>query len=328
MLRFAFVFGAFICSLALAQDKPVAGKVDFVEGDSMLEARDGGGRLPRVGDQVHEGDVVTTFPGAELHLRMADGASLALRENTKITITAYVANGDDADRSLIDLAKGSLRAVTGWIGKYRRAAYQVRTPLLTIGVRGTDHEPTHIPPGDPRGEPGSYDKVNEGRSFLQSKYGTVEVLPNRTAHFAPQQRVAPRILATPPAFFKPTRNEQRYVERARESVKTLDTQRASRREFVARQPSRPPEKSLQKPAAPAAKPAAQKPAVQKPVAQKPAAQKSVAQKPAIQKPAAQKPAAQKSAIQKPVAQKPAAQNPHPAAAQKSRPGRMEKKLDR
>ena len=215
---------------AFAQDRPAAGTIDFVEGDAMIETRDKQTRIARLNDAVYAGETVTTFPAAELHLKMADGGYLSLRENTRITLTEYVANGDDGDRSLIDLTKGAFRSITGWIGKYRRDAYKVRTPMVTIGVRGTDHEPTHFEPGDPRGEPGSYDKVNEGRTVMQSKLGTVEVPANRAAHFRADQRAAPRVLQAVPSFFKPSRNEQRFVERGHESARTLDTQRTALRE--------------------------------------------------------------------------------------------------
>ncbi len=181
---------------------------------------------------MYAAETITTFLAAELHLKMADGGYLSLRENTKITLTEYVANGGDGDSSLIDLTKGAFRSVTGWIGKYRRDAYKVRTPMVTIGVRGTDHEPTHFEPGDPRGEPGSYDKVNEGRTVMQSKLGTVEVPANRAAHFHTSQRAAPRLLQSVPTFFKPARNEQRFAQRAKESARTLDTQRTARREVI------------------------------------------------------------------------------------------------
>src|SRR5260370_34196865 len=147
IFRFAPMLGSLIASIALGQEKPsppsaraagsAAGTVDFMEGDSFVEAKDGRARIPKVGDSVYASETVTTFRGAELHLKMVDGAYLSLRENTKITITEYVGNGDDSDRSILDLAKGTFRAVTGWLGKYRRAAYQVRTPTVTIGVGGT-----------------------------------------------------------------------------------------------------------------------------------------------------------------------------------------------
>jgi len=243
-LRLALAAGIFAASMvAFAQDKPaaeapVAGLVDFVEGDAMLEGRTGS-RIAKAGDSVRAGETVTTFAGAEVHLKMADGAYFSLRENSKITITRYVANGDDGDESLIDLARGAFRSVTGWIGKFRPKAYSVRTPMATIGIRGTDHEPTHLLPGDPRGEPGTYDKVNEGGTILQSPRGTVEVGPNRAAFFHADRREPPRVLASVPKFFQPARNEQRFTQRARESVRTVATQRQQRIEAVRKARGKP-----------------------------------------------------------------------------------------
>jgi hypothetical protein len=236
MLRLVLAYGLLAATSALAQAPPAeptqtaAGVIEFVEGDGLVEAKDGRARVAKVGDPVYPADTVTTFTKAELHLKMADGAYFSVRENTKLTITEYVANGDDGDRSLVDLARGAFRSITGWIGRTRSDNYRVRTPMVTIGVRGTDHEPTHLLPGDPRGEPGSYDKVNEGRTVMRSPLGSTEVAPNRAAFFHTDHRQAPRLLASVPTFFRPARNEQRFQQRAQASVRTLDTQRQQRRE--------------------------------------------------------------------------------------------------
>ena len=232
----AFLAGMLVFCSAAAQDKPAAGKLDFVEGDALIEPKGGPSRIAKVGEPIYQADTITTFASAEVHVSMVDGGYLSLRENTKITVTVYAANGDDNDSSLIDLAKGTIRSVTGWIGKYHRSSYQIRTPMVTIGVRGTDHEPTHIPPGDPRGEPGSYDKVTEGSTVMQSALGTVEVTPNRAAHFDAARKVPPRLLQSVPAFFRPARHEQRFLERAHASVQTLDRQRETRRDLIRRHP--------------------------------------------------------------------------------------------
>jgi len=217
----------------LAQDAPrVAGTIELASGDVLIEAKDGRGREPAEGGEVFEGDTITTFAKGELHLRMADGASIIVREDSKITLTAYVADGGDEDRSLIDLAKGALRSITGWIGEFNRSRYAVRTPLVTIGVRGTDHEPTHLPPGDPRGEPGSYDKVNEGAVFMKSPEGTVEVPRGRAAFRARAGAGRARLLAEPPRFYRPGRFEARFEGRAREARRHVRERREARREHV------------------------------------------------------------------------------------------------
>ena len=223
-----FALLAVLCLPLAAQAQPrVAGKVELAEGITRIQGKDQRERRPAVGEQVYEGDAIATARQAELHLRMADGASFIVRERTRITITAYVADGGDSDRSLVDLAEGALRAITGWIGKYNRANYAVRTPLVTIGVRGTDHEPTHLLAGDPRGKPGSYDKVNAGLAVMTSDKGALEIPANRAA-FLSLDGVPPRLLDAIPEFFKPGRYEQEFTARARQVERALDDLRKGR----------------------------------------------------------------------------------------------------
>jgi hypothetical protein len=235
LLLLAAVVAAFLAPAAQAQGTSgprIAGTIELAEGDILIEAEDGKTRLPVVGERVHEGDTITTFANAEAHLHMADGAQIIVRADSKITLAEYVADGGSEDRSLIDLAKGALRSITGWIGQYNRSNYRVRTPLVTIGVRGTDHEPTHIPVGDPRGEPGSYDKVNEGSAFMQTKQGIVEVPKDRAAFLSASAKTAPRLLSMVPTFFRPGRHEQRFVARAQETRKAIPQRRLERQQFV------------------------------------------------------------------------------------------------
>ncbi|MDH4173324.1 MAG: FecR domain-containing protein [Betaproteobacteria bacterium] len=226
MLRCLLLAALCLPVLAQAQAR-VAGKIELAEGFTRVEGKDQRSRRPAVGEAVHEGDTIATARQAEVHLRMADGASIIVRERTRITITAYVADGGSEDRSLIDLAEGALRAITGWIGKYNRDRYAVRTPLVTIGVRGTDHEPTHLLEGDPRGKPGSYDKVNDGRAVMLSTQGSVEIPANKAAYLS-LAGVPPQLLDAIPDFFKPGRYEQEFTARARQVERALDDLRKGR----------------------------------------------------------------------------------------------------
>jgi len=227
---------------AHAQDTPrVAGKIELAEGIAQIEDKNKRIRRPAVGEKVYEGDSITTSRQAELHLNMADGASLIVRENSRIRLTEYVADGGDKDRSLIELAQGAMRSITGWIGQYNRANYRVRTPLVTIGVRGTDHEPTHLLEGDPRGAPGSYDKVNEGAAFMESKQGTVEVPANAAVFQALSAAGLPQLLSDIPAFFKPGRFEQQFQQRAQALKNAIPQRRMDRIDFLKKQGLVPPE---------------------------------------------------------------------------------------
>ncbi len=233
--RLCVIFFSALClaSAAHAQDQPrVAGSIAFAEGIARIEAKGKPDRRPVRGDNVYERDSITTSGQAELHLTMADGASLIVRENSKITLTEYVADGGDKDRSLIELARGAMRSITGWIGQYNRSNYKIRTPLVTIGVRGTDHEPTHLLEGDPRGAPGSYDKVNAGSAFMQTPQGVVDIPANRAVFQALQADGLPQLLATIPTFFTPGRFEQEFTSRAKQVQRTLEQLRRGRIDAV------------------------------------------------------------------------------------------------
>lgn len=225
-MRFAVLAVLFACFAAHAQPR-VAGKIELTEGIARIEAQGQPARRPAAGERVHEGETIATAAGAELHLAMADGASIIVRERTRLRITAYIADGGKSDRSLLDLTEGALRAITGWIGRHNRGNYAVRTPLVTIGVRGTDHEPTHFLEGDPRGKPGTYDKVNEGVVVMRSPQGEVAI-PKGRAAFLSLDGLPPQLLEAIPAFFKPGAYEREFAARAQQAERALEELRQGR----------------------------------------------------------------------------------------------------
>lgn len=215
----------------------LAGKVELVEGDVRVYDKAKKARRVVVGDRVFEGEGIVTGTDGELHLVMEDGGFIAVRPNTRMSITAYRAEGDEQDKSFFNLLQGTFRSVTGWIGKFNPRSYQVRTPTATIGVRGTDHEPLVIPEGSREGEPGSYDKVNVGTTTLKTQHGSIEVRPNQ-AGFAPLRgRPQPRVLSQVPAFFKATRHEPSIAARHEAVSKAIDQRRDERRKIIKEQKS-------------------------------------------------------------------------------------------
>ena len=166
MRLLAFALAAAFLAPALAQPPEIlAGKVELVEGEVRFLDRNQRPRTPKVDAPIYEGESIVTGPGGEVHLKMEDGGLIAVRPDTKMRIVNFRAEGDPSDRMVIGLLQGSFRSVTGWIAKFTRNNYTVRTSTATIGVRGTDHEPFHIPEGSKLGEPGTYDKVNQGGTY-------------------------------------------------------------------------------------------------------------------------------------------------------------------
>ena len=205
-----------------------AGKIDLVAGPVTVVGADQKQRTPKKGEKLYEGDSVLTNANGELHAELTDGGVLAVRPNTAMLITKYQANGDASDTSIFGLLKGSIRSITGWIGKANQANYKIVTPTVTIGVRGTDHEPTVIAEGSSEGAAGTYDKVHAGASYIEGANGRVDVPQGRAGFLAAYGRERPRVLDQVPAFFRPARNDARLAGRHERIVQTHEARRAAR----------------------------------------------------------------------------------------------------
>lgn len=227
-----------------------AAKIVLLEGDARVLDGNRKRRTVALGDYVNEGDFIFTGANGEVHLDMEDGGYIAVRPNTRMRIAQYQAKGEDTDKGFFNLIEGSFRSVTGWIGKYNRNNYQVRTPNATVGVRGTDHEPMVIPAGATGGdEPGTYDKVNEGGSFIRSPNGRTDVAPNQAGFVSHDGKSKPRVLAAVPKSFKATRNEHLFMGKHAAVQKALDKRREGRRTEIkqklnAGKPPAPPRQTL------------------------------------------------------------------------------------
>jgi FecR-like protein len=213
----ALVLGMLIPA-AFAQQDPgraqppnsrTAGQVVVVEGDIRFLDKAGAERRPKVGDPLYEGDRLLSGADGEVHVAMADGGYIGVRPNTEMSIDLFVADGGKDDRSEISLVKGSFRTITGWIGKAHAAL--IRTLDATIGIRGTDHEPLVLPPGSAEGEAGTYDRVYIGATVITTPAGPVGVEAGQAGVAPRGQGIPPRVLAIIPSFFRPAKNEARFV---------------------------------------------------------------------------------------------------------------------
>ncbi len=185
------------------------GSADLVVGIVTLRRA---GQLPSTiaeGAKVLQGDQIETASNSEVHVRFSDGGYLALRPNSAARISQYVVAGDVTDSAAIDLIRGALRSVTGWIGKLDASRYSITANTTTIGVRGTDHEVVLVPPEDATVgvEAGVHNRVNEGATVLRNSSGVVNI-PSGTAAYAPSSGNAPVLHPVVPAFFSRLRTQQ------------------------------------------------------------------------------------------------------------------------
>jgi hypothetical protein len=88
-----------------------------------------------VGDGLMRDETVRTGKESAARLVMADSTNLSIGPNASITLDRTVFNDEHSYREIaIKLATGAFRFVTGHSEK---AAYTIRTPIASIGVRGT-----------------------------------------------------------------------------------------------------------------------------------------------------------------------------------------------
>ena len=117
------------------------GKVLATRGEVSAAAVDGQTRALKRGEALFEGDTVITGADSFARLRFSDGGSVHLRAATRFAIAEYAFEQQGKkDVGRFDLVAGGFRAVTGAIGRDDKSAYSVKTPVTTIGIRGTDHE--------------------------------------------------------------------------------------------------------------------------------------------------------------------------------------------
>lgn len=91
-------------------------------------------------DTVYGVDKITTGEKSKAQFSMSDGGLIALKENSVLNIANYEFDaGTQQGSASIELIKGGLRSISGVIKK-NGGSYNVKTPVGSIGIRGTHFE--------------------------------------------------------------------------------------------------------------------------------------------------------------------------------------------
>lgn len=166
--------------LALAAAYPLvghtaAGITQFSSGDVNVR------RGPAVvalnkGRDLETGDSIVTGSTGRAQIRFTDGGMVSLQPNSQFDITKYVDANDGAqDSFLVNFARGSMRAITGLIGKRNRDNYKVQTATATVGIRGSGFSASY-------NTDGSLSVTSElGEIEVCTNGGCVRLLPGETA---------------------------------------------------------------------------------------------------------------------------------------------------
>jgi OmpA-OmpF porin, OOP family len=164
-----------------------AGTVMQVRGEVTV-IRAGGSVKLAEGDNIREGDTISTPVGASVLLQLSDDAKLLVRAGTTVRLTQIVNDGPVEKRSqFIELTLGALRYVTGALGKLQPQAVRFKTPTASVGIRGTDIDIVYTIATRSLQPAGTYVRVNTGAVDLNGSDGSVVALNmNEQATAAPE----------------------------------------------------------------------------------------------------------------------------------------------
>jgi len=135
----------FVSPLLTAQDSKNAGQTLMARGEvtATADGSDQSRTLQRRAP-VFDVDLVQTGADSQAQFRMKDGALLALQSDTELRIAEYEQGSAGQKGSVVmELVKGGLRTVTGSI-KGEAGSYELKTPVGSIGVRGTTFQVSYI----------------------------------------------------------------------------------------------------------------------------------------------------------------------------------------
>ena len=122
-----------------AAQRPV-GEVTMSVGPVTRTTAQGLPEMVRRGTSILPGDRLDTADGGHLHIRFIDGALVSIRPGSRMLVEDYKYDPQHVSASLVrfKLEYGVARAISGAAAEGARDRFRLNTPLVAIGVRGTD----------------------------------------------------------------------------------------------------------------------------------------------------------------------------------------------
>ena len=116
-----------------------AGFVKSVRGSVQLLNGAGAARTASPGDPLGAVDRIVTGPDSSAAVVLRDDTTLVVGPSSRLDLKEFHFDGTTRDGGiLLSLLRGSMRMITGLIGKTNPDAVRVETQTATIGIRGTD----------------------------------------------------------------------------------------------------------------------------------------------------------------------------------------------
>lgn len=173
---------------------PVAARLASFAG--QVTVRDGAkARIAVVGEPLYSGDTVIVSKPGHAALEFNDKTRVVLDQGSEYQITSVRFNPESpaSGNALTSLVKGSLRMMTGALGKKRPENVKVDTVVATIGIRGTNFDIWCVPQGSHH-EGQSLSLPEQPNTCNQALYaatreGMIEMVSGEHKLFVPAGRI-------------------------------------------------------------------------------------------------------------------------------------------
>ena len=141
------------CASVMAQGRPVEpaaapamavaadhiGFVKSVQGKVHLVTATGIARVAHAGDKLLPAERIVSEADGSAGLVLRDGTSMVVGPSSQLEVRQFAFDSTTLEGNvLVSLLRGSMRMISGLIGKTHPEAVQIDTQTATIGIRGTD----------------------------------------------------------------------------------------------------------------------------------------------------------------------------------------------
>jgi hypothetical protein len=196
------------------EKRKVVGYVALKSGDVVAVNTNKVSRKLDIKSAVYIGDKIITGEASMVQLKMVDKAVLDLSCYTVLVIERYaLEKGKRA--SIINLLKGTLHKVTGAIGHMKDDVYELKTPMASVAVRGTEYALRVYQPkgcsGKLDAEDSMYIRVIKGIVNVHNDAGSTELSRGETA-VVPLPTTAPRKEPVKPGILSPVEDKVKEKE--------------------------------------------------------------------------------------------------------------------
>lgn len=123
------------------------GKITAISGNALLE-RGSSHVSAALGSSLESKDSIVTAKDSKAQLTFNDNTIITVGKQSKFSVEEYLFDATSDSTGKFNMVSGTIRVLSGKIGKIAPEKFAVKTKTATIGIRGTDFIVKVLPEGE------------------------------------------------------------------------------------------------------------------------------------------------------------------------------------